>query len=902
MEQHRPDSERSIASGAGASRHPGPLRLTGGLKQGREPISGYRLETFLGRGQYGEVWSATGPGRVSVALKFIDLRGAQGLKEFRGIQRVKAIRHAHLMPITGLWLIADDGTVATDDVLDGYNPADDTVLAARAVSTLMEKSRPRVLVVAMLLASRSLEDRLAECQRLGQDGIPRDELLGYMEDAAKGLDFLNTPGHDLGDGPVAIQHCDVKPANLVLVGNSVLVCDFGLARLLGDVSATATGLLGSLAYMAPENIARRPSRASDQYALAVTYYELRTGRLPFANEDVSTVMDAHQRGRLDFSAVPPGEREVLHRATATRPELRFADCSEFVRELSRADLSPPSRCTLPLPRSRRRWAALSISAVLLLACAVGIWAALSLLIPPVGDPRPVPAQSMLTLQPAARRVLVDGVPVEADASGRIRLPDGLDGPIELRIPAPDGEHLEYVRSFTREELATLEFRVEYAFPRKAAQHADGDPRRRAGASAQRARQLADGGRFDEAVALLKSAIQVDEQQAAVPLPNSTLPVDGTRCLAMLPKGRLLVTGGADNRLLLWDLDNLAAPPKALAQLDGAIGALAVSPGGRWVACGLSLGRVFVCELDAAAPRQFELLGHPTQVRALKFSPDDAALAATTAKGAVTPPAIHLWNLAADRPEATHRRLEGHAENVNALAFSHDSRWLYSGGFDNRVLRWDAAAEAPQPETIHDGPGDIQALACHSAKGIVAFGGIGASENLMVRTSAGERPRELRGHTADIEVVVFSSQGDRLATSDQDGFTLVWNCTDFSVSARLERHVGIVADAEFIAPGNWLATASWDQTVGLWDLDAGTKTPLLLDHPEKLTALRASSDGRWLATLAEDGIVRVWSIPQLKLVKRACDELGQIPLRPQHQASGVMKVWRGRDDASHLASK
>ena len=70
---------------------------------------------------------------------------------------------------------------------------------------------------------------MAECQAQGLDGIPVDELLRYMEEAAKGIDFLNSPRHDLGEGPVAIQHCDIKPANIMLTGDSVMICDFGVA-------------------------------------------------------------------------------------------------------------------------------------------------------------------------------------------------------------------------------------------------------------------------------------------------------------------------------------------------------------------------------------------------------------------------------------------------------------------------------------------------------------------------------------------------------------------------------------------------------------------------------------------------------------------------------------------------
>ena len=77
------------------------------LKEGFEPIPGYRLLNFLGRGQFGEVWRSTSPGGTHVALKFLNVREQQGRTEFRAIQKVKGIRYPHLALTYALWLLDD---------------------------------------------------------------------------------------------------------------------------------------------------------------------------------------------------------------------------------------------------------------------------------------------------------------------------------------------------------------------------------------------------------------------------------------------------------------------------------------------------------------------------------------------------------------------------------------------------------------------------------------------------------------------------------------------------------------------------------------------------------------------------------------------------------------------------
>jgi formylglycine-generating enzyme required for sulfatase activity/serine/threonine protein kinase len=270
------------------------------LQAGMEPVPGYRLIQLLGQGSFGEVWKATGPGNVPVALKLIRLPSGAVRLEVRALKLMKQLRHPHLLTVSAYW--------KTD----------------------------ALLIIAVDLADGTLLDRLRACQRHGLPGVPGTELLAYLREAAKGIDYLNEPRHSVdGKAGVGVTHRDIKPANLLLVGGSVKVGDFGLAKLLEHTATRNTGNAMTVAYAPPEFLQGRVHRNSDQYSLAVTYCELRCGRLPFQG-DAAQLMFAHLKQPPDLTLLPEAERPAVARALAKNAQGRWPSCRAFVAALATA--------------------------------------------------------------------------------------------------------------------------------------------------------------------------------------------------------------------------------------------------------------------------------------------------------------------------------------------------------------------------------------------------------------------------------------------------------------------------------------------------------------------------------------------------------------------------------------
>jgi serine/threonine protein kinase len=275
------------------------------LQAGAQPLPEYELVRKLGQGGFGEVWQARGPGGVNIAMKFIPLEGKGSALEVRALEVMKDIRHANLVSVFGVW--HKDGRC----------------------------------ILAMELCERSLLARLQEATDQKPAGIPRKELLDHMSDAAKGLDELNS--HN-------VQHRDVKPANLLLLGKSVKVADFGLAKMLENTVASNTGAM-TPAYTAPECCDNRIAKQSDQYSLAMTYYHLRTAKMLFSGS-LANIVHSHQHQEPDLGLLTTEEQKVVARALAKKPEERWPDCKTFVNELVNAYNASVAKSTLPAKSSR----------------------------------------------------------------------------------------------------------------------------------------------------------------------------------------------------------------------------------------------------------------------------------------------------------------------------------------------------------------------------------------------------------------------------------------------------------------------------------------------------------------------------------------------------------------------
>jgi len=118
-----------------------------------------------------------------------------------------------------------------------------------------------------------------------------------------------------------------------LSGETVKLSDFGLSNTLSSSQASHRRA-GTPAYAAPEIMAGQRTRWSDQFALAVTYCELRGGRRPF-DSGPGRYGNEYVYPEPDLSMLPTDERGAVARALSFNPWERWKSCGEFMSQLNR---------------------------------------------------------------------------------------------------------------------------------------------------------------------------------------------------------------------------------------------------------------------------------------------------------------------------------------------------------------------------------------------------------------------------------------------------------------------------------------------------------------------------------------------------------------------------------------
>lgn len=348
-------------------------------------------------------------------------------------------------------------------------------------------------------------------------------------------------------------------------------------------------------------------------------------------------------------------------------------------------------------------------------------------------------------------------------------------------------------------------------------------------------------------------------------------------VALSPDGARVLSASADRTVRTFESERVVS----LVRLDAAIPVIAVARDGTpWAGHGttvsaLPAGRIHLpppalCRPASASEEEARASSFHARIEEARRSltAGDLGAAVSLARSAREVPgherseaALAVWDdLCARLPRQALRsaweeaRLEGHEDQVLAVAVESSGSRALTGGLDATVRLWDLATRKSEA-SLSGHEGAVTAVAFSGSGRAVSAGRdrtVRLWELATFRTVA-----VLEGHGETVAAVDVTADGARAASASWDGTVRLWDLRRQALLRVLEGHGAQVAAVRLSPDGQVVASGGWDGTARLWDAESGRELGALAGHEGNVTAVALHADGRQVATGVEDGRVLLW---------------------------------------------
>lgn len=349
-----------------------------------------------------------------------------------------------------------------------------------------------------------------------------------------------------------------------------------------------------------------------------------------------------------------------------------------------------------------------------------------------------------------------------------------------------------------------------------------------------------------------------------------------------PSGRLLVSVGEDQQVIVWD-PMRRERIQTLTDHTAPVVTVAFSPNGRWFATGSDDKTAIVW--DALTLEKIVVLRHEKPVRSVAFSPD-AQFMVSGSKNSI------IWETSTWKKVREMLWDVTYGNHIfladNRLTDNLGQIWDLSTGqlikeSDPNGGNWSAISPDYRRRVSVDGNGKVKFVELEQQKVLsiqsvhrdhgrsIAFSRDGrwlatAGERVVLWDAATLTKIGPLEYDSVVWSVDFSSDGHWLVSTHGDGAILLWDATERELIANLREHSGGVRAVAFSPDGKRVASASADQSVVVWNAGSGRKEAVLIGHRTRVTAVHFSADNKLLASADQNGIVMVWNLehrlPQL----------------------------------------
>ncbi|MBI1763045.1 MAG: caspase family protein [Acidobacteria bacterium] len=250
---------------------------------------------------------------------------------------------------------------------------------------------------------------------------------------------------------------------------------------------------------------------------------------------------------------------------------------------------------------------------------------------------------------------------------------------------------------------------------------------------------------------------------------------------------------------------------------------------------------FAPQTPGEKPELILQTGHAEKIEAIAYSPDGRYLATGSSDRT-----IKIWEALTGREL---RALNG-GTGIKALAYSPDGRLLASGGNDGKLRLWDTASG--QERAVFDGhPKGVLALAFSSDGRWLASGGTDDKTVKLWEVATQHAVHSLSGHQAWVTALAFSPDSQTLVSGDAAGGLRLWELNTGALQHTLTAHKDRIRSLAFSADGERLASGGNDAVIQLWQPRTGQLLKSLPTQPASVVAVAFASNGQQLLICTND---------------------------------------------------